>query len=168
MRRCELRPTPSTPTKKTKSEKHPDSDCSDAEHFVEAGGLQSGGSRASRESGDGVWVAGVYAAGLVQSCGFEHRWAACLYVGEQVTASIGGPTYHLVGGGGTGEFDRIGEVDAHLEHLRFGFENRGQPGDEILRGKKRQPWPRCSQNRPLICSRSCASWAPGPSLGSQR
>jgi hypothetical protein len=136
MRRCELRPTPSTPTKKTKSKKHPDSACSGAEHLVEAGGLQSGASRASREFGDRVWVGGVYAAGLVQSCGFEYRWAACHYVGEQVTASIGGPTYHLVGGGGAGEFDRIGEVDGHLEHLRFGFENRGQPGDEILRGKK--------------------------------
>jgi hypothetical protein len=82
----------SIPMKKTKSKKHPDSACSGAEHLVEAGGLQSGGSRASREFGDRVWVGGVYAAGLVQSHGFEHRWAACHYVGEQVAASIGGPT----------------------------------------------------------------------------
>jgi hypothetical protein len=90
----------------------------------------------SREFGDRVGVSAAHTAGLVQSCGFEHRWAVCDYVGEQVTASIRGSTYHLLGGAGTGEFDRIGEVDAHLEHLRFGFESRGQPGDEILRGKK--------------------------------
>jgi hypothetical protein len=48
---------------------------SDEEYFVEARGVQSGGGPAPSEFGDGTGVGGVHAAGLIQSCGVEHRRA---------------------------------------------------------------------------------------------
>ena len=77
-----------------------------------------------------------HTAGLIQACGVEHRRAAGHHIGEDVAAGIGCAAHRLLGRAGAGELDRIGEVDAHLEHLWFGVEHRGQAGDEILGGKK--------------------------------
>ncbi len=57
-------------------------------------------------------------------------------LGQQVAAGVGCSAYRLLGGAGAGEFDRVGEVDAHLKYLWFGVEHRGQAGDEVVGGEK--------------------------------
>jgi hypothetical protein len=104
---------------------------SDAEHFVEAGGAQPGAGGRSPASG-WIGVAVVRTDGAVQACGVEHRRAGGRRFGQQVAAGVGCPAYRLLGGAGAGQFDRVGDVDAHLKHLGFGVEYRGEAGDAEL------------------------------------
>ena len=74
--------------------------------------------------------------GPIQACGVEHRRAAGHRIGQDVAAGVGCPAYRLLGGAGAGQLARVGEVDADLEYLWFGFEHRGEAGDEVLGGKE--------------------------------
>jgi hypothetical protein len=108
----------------------------DAEHFIEAGGPQAGRPRPPAKLRDGIPVGADETVRPIQPCGLKHGRAAGHHVADHVPAGVGGTSHQVVGGTGAGQFPRIAEVDANLEHLGFGLENRGQAAYESLRGKE--------------------------------
>ena len=108
----------------------------------------------------------LHTGGSIQACGVEHRRAAGRRLGQEVAAGVGCPAYRLLGGAGAGQLDRVGDVDAHLKHLGFGVEHRGEAGDEVLGGEKPPAFAQVQPEPSVDLSAQLRQLGAGPVAGS--